>query len=143
MMNEEAHTAIIGGGTMGADIAVIFAAGGWMAHIVEPAEAVRGNLSARLKTGLEALKSADAYDHIDLCTALAELPWKTIGFVVECVPEDLSIKQTVFQQLETLSLPETPLTSNSSSFPISHIGKGLSTLSRMAGLQRGGRPNKK
>jgi len=33
-----------------------------------------------------------------------------------------------------LSLPEIPLTSNSSSFPISHIGKGLSTQSRMAGL---------
>ena len=55
MMNKEAHAAIIGGGIMGADIAVIFAAGGWMAHIVEPAEAVRGNLSARLKTGLAAL----------------------------------------------------------------------------------------
>lgn len=128
------HAAVIGGGTMGADIAVIFAAGGWMTHIVEPAEPVRKKLSARLKAGLKTLNAGDADDGIGIYDALETVPWKSIGMVVECVPEDLAIKQSVFKQLEALSLAETPITSNSSSFPISLIGKGLSTQSRMAGL---------
>jgi 3-hydroxybutyryl-CoA dehydrogenase len=134
MGDKNGHAAIIGGGTMGVDIAVIFAAGGWMTHIVEPAESIRKNLPTRLKTGLKALNACHADDGIVIYDALDPVPWESIGMVVECVPEDIAVKQSVFKQLEMLSLPEIPLTSNSSSFPISLIGKGLSTRSRMAGL---------
>ena len=46
----------------------------------------------------------------------------------------LDLKQEVFAQLEKLSPPQIPLTSNSSGLPISKIGKGLKTQSRMLGL---------
>ncbi len=128
------HAAIIGGGTMGADIAGIFAAGNWTTHIAEPSERVRENVGTRVKAALRTLNADDAYARIRLYTGLEDIPWQSIEFVVECVPEDLSIKQSVFRQLEDVSRPETPLTSNASSFPISLIGKGLSTQSRMAGL---------
>jgi len=128
------HAAIIGGGTMGADIAAIFSAGGWQTHIAEPSDAVRENLPASLQASLHTLKAVSAFEHIRLYTGIENIPWSTVGFVVECVPEDLSIKQSVFRQLEDLSRPDTPLTSNSSSFPISRIGEGLSTQTRMAGL---------
>jgi 3-hydroxybutyryl-CoA dehydrogenase len=126
--------AVIGGGTMGGDIAAIFAAGGWVTHIVEPAESVRKNLPMRLKDSLKTLNTPDAQDRIRIYDVLDRIPWNAIGMVVECVPEVLAAKQSVFKRLEALSPAGTPLTSNSSSFPISHIGKGLSTQARMAGL---------
>jgi 3-hydroxybutyryl-CoA dehydrogenase len=128
------HAAIIGGGTMGTDIAAIFAAGGWNTHIAEPSDAVRENLPRAVKTSLHTLNADEAFERIRVYAGIENVPWSAVGFVVECVPEDLSIKQSVFRQLEGLSRPDTPLTSNSSSFPISRIGEGLSTPSRMAGL---------
>ena len=37
-------TAIIGGGVMGGDIAVIFAAGGWDVHVMSPSQKTRDAL---------------------------------------------------------------------------------------------------
>jgi len=50
------------------------------------------------------------------------------------VTEDLALKQKLFAEMETLARPDCALTSNSSSFPISEIGKGLKTQNRMMGL---------
>ncbi|RJQ50576.1 MAG: 3-hydroxyacyl-CoA dehydrogenase [Desulfobacteraceae bacterium] len=132
---------IVGGGTMGADIAVIFAAGEWKTDIVESSETVRNDLPARLRSGLRTLRGPghesglDAgYDRFRICADLDEIPWDSVALVVECVPEDLGIKRAVFERLERLSPAETLLTSNSSSIPISRIGQGLASQSRMAGL---------
>ena len=54
--------------------------------------------------------------------------------MVETVTEDLALKQKIFADMEKLSRPGVPLTSNSSSFPISEIGKGLASQDRMMGL---------
>lgn len=131
---DEKHAAVVGGGTMGVDIAAIFAAGGWTTHIAETVEAVRKNMPHRLKAGLHTLGADAAYDRIHLFSGIETIPWSSVRFAVECVPEDLSIKQTVFRQLEDLSRPDTLLTSNASGIPISRIGEGLSTQHRMAGL---------
>ena len=48
--------------------------------------------------------------------------------------EDLALKQKLFAEMEALARPDCALTSNSSSFPISEIGKGLKTQGRMMGL---------
>ena len=48
--------------------------------------------------------------------------------------EDLARKQKLFAEMEALATPGCALTSNSSSFPISEIGRGLKTQSRMMGL---------
>jgi 3-hydroxybutyryl-CoA dehydrogenase len=50
------------------------------------------------------------------------------------VPERLALKQSVFAELERLARPDAPLASNSSSFPISEISRGLATGRRMLGL---------
>jgi 3-hydroxybutyryl-CoA dehydrogenase len=134
MANSDSCVAIIGGGTMGGDIALIFAAGGWATHIVEPSAMTRKTLPDRLMAGLQTLKAEQAADRFVIHATLEEIPWAAIAFVVECVPEDLHLKQKVFAELEAFSRSHIPLTSNASSFPISQIGKGLATQSRMAGL---------
>ena len=131
--SEKRHAAVIGGGVMGADIAVVFASGGWSVHIVEPSERTREALPERIKSGLEKLK-AKGEGGFSIASRMEEIPWEEIEIAVEAVPEKLEIKQEVFARMEGLSRAGIPLTSNSSGFPISEIGKGLKTRSRMLGL---------
>lgn len=126
--------AIIGGGTMGADIAAIFAQGGWTAHVVEPFRERWDAGVQRVRHAVGQLGGAGDRARITMHAALAELPWTDIGFVVECAPEKLALKQSIFAELSRLAPAAVPLASNSSSFPISDIGRGLATRERMLGL---------
>ena len=127
------ESAVIGGGIMGSDISLIFAAAGWSVHMVEPSAEVRMILPDRLHSGLLKMKGKNE-GKFSIYPSLEELPWGKIEIAVECVPERLDLKQEIFARMEKLSLPQIPLTSNSSGFPISKIGKGLKTQSRMLGL---------
>ncbi|MBW1703171.1 MAG: 3-hydroxyacyl-CoA dehydrogenase [Deltaproteobacteria bacterium] len=134
MADKEHTAAVIGGGTMGADIAAVFIAGGWFVHIVDLSGNVRKNFPARLSTTLAKLGNHKAKGSFFLHSTIGELPWDDVEIVVEAVSEDLHLKQQIFGELVTLSQPHIPLTSNSSGFPISQIGKGLTTQNRMMGL---------
>lgn len=127
-------TAIIGGGTMGADVAAIFAHGGWAAHIVEPARERWSQTEQRARNAVGQLGGDAAGAGIALHAELPTLPWQEIGFVVECAPEKLPLKQSIFAELARLAPAPVPLASNSSSLPISDIARGLPTSERMLGL---------
>jgi 3-hydroxybutyryl-CoA dehydrogenase len=133
LLNEKRHAAVIGGGVMGADIAVVFASRGWSVHIVEPSGRTRETLPERINSGLHKLK-AKGKGSFFIASRMEEVPWEEIAIAVEAVPEKLEIKKEVFARMEGLSRPGVPLASNSSGFPISEIGKGLKTRSRMLGL---------
>jgi len=129
-MNE---AVVVGGGTMGCDVAAGFHAAGWHVWIVEPDAGRRAGLPARLEAASRAI-GGDGSGRLSVCEALAQVQWHDTRIVVECVPEDLGIKRLTFAELERLAPAATPLTSNSSSFPISQIGAGLQTRHRMVGL---------
>ena len=126
--------AIIGGGIMGGDIATSFAVAGWDAHVMSPSQKTREALPGRVGKGLDRLgadaklvASVRAYDK------LADLPWSSIELVIEAVTEDLALKHRVFAELEALARPEVPLATNTSSFPVTEVGKHLRTRSRVCG----------
>jgi 3-hydroxybutyryl-CoA dehydrogenase len=125
--------AVIGGGTMGADIAASFAACGWTAHIVNPAGAMLDTMNERIRLAMQQLgkrfEDASFTHHFDMLT----IPWKDIDLVIEAAPENVEIKQKIFAQLEALANPDTPLCSNSSAIPIGKIGEGLESQQRMVG----------
>jgi 3-hydroxybutyryl-CoA dehydrogenase len=125
--------AIIGGGTMGADIAASFAACGWTAHIVNPDDEMLKSLPQRLETALHALGHAFAAEQFVICNTLETLPWPRIDIVIEAIPERLDLKRKVFSRLEYLARPDIPLCGNSSAIPIGNIGAGLETQNRMVG----------
>lgn len=133
MKPETNSVAIIGGGTMGADIAASFAACGWTAHIVNPQDRMRESLEARLQSAMQ--KLGVSYDAADfpLHETLATVPWAEIDIVIEAAPERLDIKQQLFAELVRLARPDIPLCSNSSAIPIGQIGAGLATQNRMVG----------
>ena len=127
--------AIIGGGNMGADVALVFAAGGWNAHVVEPSEKTRAGLAAHFTAGLAQIGCSDVRaQRFIVHAALGDVPWSGIELAVECIPERLDLKRALFAQLETLARADCALASNSSSFPISEISVGLKTRPRMLGL---------
>jgi 3-hydroxybutyryl-CoA dehydrogenase len=131
---EPRHAAIIGGGNMGADVALTFAAGGWQAHVVELSEATRRKLPDYYARGLKQIGSRASLGRFTTHAALQDVPWKDVDIVIECIPEKLDLKRKLFADLEKVARPDTVLASNSSSFPISEIAQGLQTQERMIGL---------
>ena len=123
---------VVGGGTMGVDIAASFAAGGWDAVIVNPNDARFVTIQSRFQEALGRLQCHDARP-LTLQQRLDEVVWAALDLVIEAIPEVLPLKQKIFADLERLSKPDTPLCSNSSALPISAIGKGLSSQHRMLG----------
>ena len=129
------NAAIVGGGIMGGDIAIVLAAGGWNVHVMSPSQKTRDALLARIAAGLTKLAAPQANaGNVKTSARLEDLPWKDIDLAVEAAVEDLPLKQKLFAQLETLARPDIPLTTNTSNFPIGKVGGALKTRSRVAGL---------
>src|SRR5688500_17326434 len=98
-MNDTTRSvALIGGGTMGADIAATFAAHGWIAHIVNPHDAMRETLEARLRSAMDKLGSAYDAAKFPLHEKISTLPWENISIAIEAVSERLDLKQEIFEE---------------------------------------------
>ncbi|MGQ0581055.1 MAG: 3-hydroxyacyl-CoA dehydrogenase family protein [Reyranella sp.] len=134
MSQSEQRALVLGGGTMGVGIIAMFLGGGWKVDVVSRSASTRDGLPAATAKALAAMgKPADTSGLATFAT-LPEAPWPKIDLVVETVTEDLALKQQIFADMEKLARPDCALTSNSSSFPISAIAKGLKTQGRMMGL---------
>jgi 3-hydroxybutyryl-CoA dehydrogenase len=134
MPQSERHALVIGGGTMGVGIIAMFLGHGWKVDVVSRSASTRDGLPAAAARALAAMgKPADTAGLKTFAT-LPEAAWPSIEIVVETVTEDLALKRQLFAEMEKLARPDCALTSNSSSFPISEIAKGLATQHRMMGL---------
>src|SRR5688500_5697040 len=51
MAEERSNVVIIGGGIMGGDIAIVYAANGWNVHVMSPSAKTREALPARMESG--------------------------------------------------------------------------------------------
>ena len=128
------HAVVVGGGTMGADVAIVLARGGCRVTVVEPQAAQHSAVAQRVQAGLADLALAHRAAQVQTVAGLHEVGWSDARLVVECIPEKLELKQALFAQLVELAWSDAVLTSNSSSFPISAIAQGLPTQERMLGL---------
>jgi 3-hydroxybutyryl-CoA dehydrogenase len=134
MPQREHHALVIGGGTMGVGIIAMFLGHGWKVDVVSRSASTRDGLPAALEKALGAMGKPKNTSGLKTYATLPEAAWDKIGIAVETVTEDLVLKQRLFAEMEKLARPDCALTSNSSSFPISEIGKGLNSLARMMGL---------
>ena len=128
------HAVVVGGGTMGADVATVLARGGACVTVVEPQGAQCAALHQRVLAALGDLDLARRATRVHTVVDLSQVDWPCVRLVIECIPEKLELKQPLFAELVRLADPATVLTSNSSSFPISAIAEGLPTQARMLGL---------
>ena len=118
----------LGGGTMGVGIIAMFLGGGWKVDVVSRSASTRDGLPAAC--GQRARRHGQACRYVRACDLRHPARGRRgpkIDIAVETVTEDLALKQKLFAEMEALARPDCALTSNSSSFPISEIGKGLKT----------------
>ena len=128
------NVAVVGAGTMGADMAVRFAASGCQVVLMARPGKSRDSFAQRARRSAADL-GADFQDlKIDLVPTMQDLPWQELDLVIENVKEDLGVKQQVFREMVAHAQPQTPLASNSSTYSVGRIGEGLDTQQRLLGL---------
>ena len=135
------RVAVIGGGMMGAGVAQVFAAAGhevalqdlYPEALERAPGALRSNLNFLAEYGLFSADAVDAaVGRVRTTTDLADAA-DGAEFVVECVFEDLGLKQGVFEQLDGACPPETILCTNTSVMSIAEIGARTRHKERVVG----------
>ncbi|MGD8478101.1 MAG: 3-hydroxyacyl-CoA dehydrogenase NAD-binding domain-containing protein [Burkholderiales bacterium] len=128
------NLAVVGAGTMGADMAVRFAVAGLNVYLMARPGKSRDSFAQRAQRSAADLGADYSKLKIELVPTLEQLPWAELDLVIENVKEDLAVKQEVFGETVALAKPQTPLTSNSSTYSVRRIAEGLDTQERMFGL---------
>ena len=135
------RVAVIGGGMMGAGVAQVFAAAGHEVALQDlfpealerAPRTIRRNLSLLAEHGLFAADGVDAaVARVRTTTDLAAAA-EGADFVIECVFEDLPLKQDVFERLDRTCPPETILCTNTSVMSIAEIGARTRHKERVVG----------
>ena len=134
--------AVVGAGTMGRGIAQAAALAGHpvVLHDADPQQIGRcvARIESTLEKGVRLGKvDADARDaalsHLSTSStldgAVAGAEW-----VIEAVPEVLSLKARLFRQVASLATEDAILATNTSSLSVTEIGKGLPAPGRFLGL---------
>jgi 3-hydroxybutyryl-CoA dehydrogenase len=135
MAQDRSNVVIIGGGIMGGDIAIIYAANGWDVHVMSPSSKTREAVPARIEAGLKKLSAGAAKaGRVKTYSKLNDIEWAGVNMVVEAATEDLELKQRLFTEVETLAGPDVPIASNTSNFQIGAIGNALKHRGRVLGL---------
>ncbi|HET6496179.1 MAG TPA: 3-hydroxyacyl-CoA dehydrogenase NAD-binding domain-containing protein [Thermoleophilia bacterium] len=135
------RVAVIGSGMMGVGVAQVFAAAGhevalqdlYPEALERAPGAIRSNLSFLAEHGLIAADEVpSAVGRVRTTTDLADAA-EGAEFVIECVFEDLGLKQGVFERLDALCPPETILATNTSVMSIAEIGALTTHKQRVVG----------
>ena len=132
---------VIGGGTMGLDIAQVFARAGYQVVVRDIKEEIIKASEARLNKGLDKLVAKGKMteeakkaitDKVSFTVDLAAAA--DADLVVEAAIENLEIKKSVFAELDALCKPETILASNTSSISITAIAAATKRADRFIGM---------
>lgn len=125
---------VVGGGTMGQGIAEYFAMKGYPVSVYEPNASLRDELAHRVERDLEVLEkygllSADAIgkalQNLTVCDTL-DAAVADADFIIEAIPENIQLKQQLFNQLEQITKPTAVIASNTSSLNLFDMMKSVS-----------------
>ncbi|MSO45008.1 MAG: 3-hydroxyacyl-CoA dehydrogenase [Thermoleophilia bacterium] len=132
---------IVGGGTMGAEIAHVAAAAGIAVLITDadPTRAVAGRDRAlavaarRVERGRMSAADADAAAaRIRAVPSIAHL--SEVDAVIEAVPEDLALKIRVHAQIDATVRPDVVVATNTSGLSVTALGAATTHPGRLIGL---------
>ena len=122
---------IIGGGTMGAGIAFVAAAGGFDVDLIEPEPSAVDRAKQRIAKDCERAKKPDALSRVQYYSALQT---GEADAVIEAVPERLDLKRAIFAQMAQAFDAQTLFATNTSSLSVSEIAEGVPHPERVIGL---------
>lgn len=121
--------AVVGAGTLGAQIALLAANAGYSVNVFDQQPEAFDAMIQKLQADLKAKQVTPfiEFDQWDVCRRQIQQFEKldaaieAADLVIEAVPENLELKCEVFRQLGEIAPPEAVLATNSSSIPVSHL----------------------
>lgn len=132
---------IIGGGTMGLDIATVFARTGHSVVVREINHELADKARARLEDILAKLTAKGKLDEAQTSAILSAITFTTdislaadADLVVEAAVEKLAIKQSIFAELDKLCKAETIFATNTSSISITDIAAATRRPDKFIGM---------
>lgn len=132
---------VIGAGTMGLDIAQVFARAGFEVVVRDISDEIIKNSEKRLNKGLDKLVEKGKLDEVSKTAITSRMSFTTelsaatdADLVVEAAIENLKIKQSIFAELDGICKPETILASNTSSISITAIASATKRQDRFIGM---------
>jgi 3-hydroxybutyryl-CoA dehydrogenase len=132
---------VIGGGTMGLDIAQTFAKAGYEVVVRDITEEIIKASEARLNKGLDKLVAKGKMDQAAKDAITGKMSFTTelaaaadADLVVEAAIENLDIKKKIFAELDSICKPETILASNTSSISITAIASATKRQDKFIGM---------
>ncbi|MBK8659923.1 MAG: 3-hydroxyacyl-CoA dehydrogenase family protein [Bacteroidetes bacterium] len=139
-MKQIATIGVAGAGAMGLGIAQVFAQHQFkvllfdvQAQQIEKAQQqITHNLSAAVAKGK--MTEAEKTNALSLVQYTTDVQALRADLVVEAIVEKIEVKRELFQTLAAINAPDTLLTSNTSSIPITRIAQGIPHPQRIAGL---------
>jgi len=124
---------VVGAGTMGHGIACVFAMFGYSVNLYEASESVRGTVLDQVRSVLSFLAEENHIQEAQIEGALSNITLhselgqatKEADFVIEAIPEELELKKTLFNKLDSICPPHTILASSTSSLSLGEITADL------------------
>jgi len=132
---------IVGAGTMGAGIAQVSALAGFNTFLFDVSPSILDQARMRIQESVaHAIQkqklSSDAMmqlmSYLTLTTALDDL--KNSDLIIEAIPEEMALKQDLFNKLDALCPPKTCFASNTSSLSITTMAHATHRPSQVAGM---------
>jgi len=132
---------VIGGGTMGLDIAQVFAKAGKQVVVRDITDAIIKASEGRLVKSLDKMVEKGKMPADAKAALLGKMTFSTdmglaadADLVVEAAIENLDIKKKIFAELDGLCKPETILASNTSSISITAIASATKRQDKFIGM---------
>lgn len=132
---------VVGGGTMGLDIAHTFARSGFEVVVREVSQEFADKSQTRLVATLDKLVARGKMDEEKKGQILANMTFTEdmnaaadADLVLEAIVENLDVKKKLFAQLDEICKPETILATNTSSISITAIGAATKRADRFIGM---------
>ena len=133
------NISVLGAGIMGHGIAQSFLMGGYPVMLYDIQESILDTAKVHIEKNLELFYQSGLIEKQDIELALQRLSTTTdlkhavegSDFIVEAAPEDLGLKQKLFEQIESLCGKDTIIASNTSSLTLKDIGAQAKSKERL------------
>tara|TARA_R110002051_G_scaffold56046_8_gene103986 strand:- start:36165 stop:37055 length:891 start_codon:yes stop_codon:yes gene_type:complete len=134
--------AVIGAGTMGNGIAHVFAQSGFQVHLIDVSQEALDKGLTTISINLdrmvvkEKISDADKERTLSNITLFTELKTgvSKVDLAIEAATENVTIKLSIFKELDALCAPNTILASNTSSISITQIAAVTSRPDKVIGM---------
>ncbi len=124
---------IVGLGLMGRSICAALLAQDISVIALDSRTDIAADVQTHIDTALRELKYTESWrNSFQLASTMDE--FATCDYVIECLPEELQLKQRVLKELETVLPSTTPIASNTSALPITLIQEPLENPERVIGM---------